>query len=142
MIESVNLTAYIILCVLLYSFLIKFILINSNQHIRELYEKVNLFIYSLITKNIKVKGILHSIYTNIILPSRTVFIKVLVYLKISCEGLFDFTASLDEKFHSGLGQSADYASLTIRKLYDGNAQLYIVYSTAVIVVFYFILTVF
>jgi hypothetical protein len=39
-------------------------------------------------------------------------------------------------------EAVNYTALALRKLYDGNPQIWLVYSSLIIVVFYFILTVF
>lgn len=142
MIEGINLIFYTIICVLLYLYLVLFTLINIFPKAAEIYYKLNETVYTRLNNIQQIKIFMNAFKKALIQPLRSLFIKFLVYLKISCEGLYEFEKALTTRFNYTMVQPVEYASLAIRKLYERNSQHYIVYSAFAIVVFYFILTIF
>ena len=138
MIENINISIYIVLIVIVYLFVILVSLYNSGSAFRNF---VDSFISGL--QKIKVLKNIQEFISGKILPvirfSVSILIKVL-------SGVSEFTCRVDE-FLSGsnkviFAQPVNLTALVLRKLYGENEQIMLAAAAGIIVVFYFILTVF
>ena len=142
MIESINITYISIFAVLLYLYLFLFTGVRTNSKAGELYEKVRSGLRSKINKNDKLRGIFE-FAGNKCLPA----ISSKFYTGLRYVHTFSLFIHRTELFLTGKAgyypaEFMNYSALALRKLYDGSPQVWLVYSSLLIVVFYFILTVF
>lgn len=142
MIESVNITYFWIFAALLYVYLLLFSVIKINAKAKELYAKIESNVCSVITKNNGVNSVYELIYHKILPSISTAFSNGVNYLHSFSLYIVKFEHVLKTKGGYYPSEAVNYTALALRKLYDGNPQIWLVYSSLVIVIFYFILTVF
>jgi len=142
MIESINITYYSIFTIICYVFLLLFAAVNINDAAEEYFTKFKIKIKTVLTVNPKVKNLLVLLKKRIYLPILIVFKFIHQYLTMFSEYFYTFDKFITNAFGVILGESIDYTSLALRKLYGENVQALIIYGSAAIVVFYFILSIF
>jgi hypothetical protein len=142
MIESVNIIYFWIFTVMLYLYLLLFSIIKINAKAKELYVKIESNVCTIITNNNGVNSVYELIYHKV-LPSLSAALSAgvnnLHYFSLY---IVKFEHVLKTKGGYYPSEAVNYTALALRKLYDGNPQIWLVYSSLIIVVFYFILTVF
>jgi hypothetical protein len=142
MIEGINITYFVIFSILLYLYLLLFGAVNINSYAGCLYAKLKANINVLVGKNNTVQNIFNTTRIKIFPFIAISFSTSIKYLHAFSIYLDRFDIALKIKVVDYLDEPVDYLALILRKLYDGSPRIWLVYSSLVIVVFYFILTVF
>ncbi len=141
MIENINLTLYIVLAVLCYVFLILFAAINIFDAVGNYYIELKGKIKNVIVTS-KTKNLFVLLKNRVYLPILLVFKFLFRYLLLLSESFHAFDELITIGSRIMFEESIEYTSLTLRKIYEGNIQSLLVYSSSAIVVFYIILSVF
>lgn len=142
MIEVVNITLYIVLSIIVYLFLLLYSAILIYEKAGKLYLQLISWLKSLIKKNDNVEEVFKTLRNKVTPQIKGAF-------SVALNSLNTFSLFIDkfEQFNKQKGgyypaEAVNYSALALRKLYDGSPQVWLVYSSVAIVVFYFILTVF
>ncbi len=142
MIESINITYFFIFSSLLFLYLLLFSIIKISGKAEELYNKIKSGVNTLISKNKQAEEAVKLFYSKFLPALNKIFSIAIKNLYSLSLYINKFEIVLKSKGGYSPSDAVNYSALALRKLYDGNAQLWLVYSSLVIVVFYFILTVF
>jgi hypothetical protein len=138
LIEKVNITLYIILSVICYLMLIALSMYNINTFFRG-------FVDSLVQKLSKIGffAIVQKFFTERVLKFIRLLASTMIKLLYEVSGFF---CKLDDLLQRSdrlvLTEPVNLTALAVRKLYGENINLMLAAAAGIIVVFYFILTIF
>jgi len=137
-----NINLFIVLITVIYLYMILFTLINLSQAVRVFYNKLLDKLNALINKNKKVGGVLDFIKSKILFYMNKALRIVFKFLLILSYYIFKFDLYIIKNDSVLVDEPVNYTALVLRKLYTENIRTVIVYSSLVLVIFYFILSVF
>ncbi len=138
MTESVNITAFIVFTVILYVILIIYTLFHCSKLCRE-------YSYAFFSKSMKnelifkITAFVNRSIVQVIQKILAAFVSLLNRISLICCKIEAFSAQMDRFVFE---EPVDLTALVIRKFYGENEQYMIAAAAGLIVVFYFILTVF
>jgi hypothetical protein len=133
---------YFVLIALMYLFLVIFTVLRLSKTDRKIYyaflDRINAFIH----KNKKVFVVFDFIKYRLLFYFGKALAIIFKFLKIFSYYIYKLDLLLKRNDFVIIGEPVNYAALVLRKLYTENVQAAIVYISLVIVLFYFILSVF
>lgn len=142
MIEALNNTYFIISAILVYLLCLLIILINTLDAAAAIYTRLKGKLLNLINKNIRTQQLYKTI-TDKIIPALILYLKKTETLLTSISLPFlKFDSFIEHGIFQNIDTPVNYSALLLRKLYDGNPGIWLIYSSLAIVAFYFILTIF
>lgn len=141
MIDSLNSLYFVIFIIIFYLWIVIFIAGRVSTRVNEFYIKIVGHISLTINKNKTVNQMFRIFPAGIISVLRSGTQSFINFMNPAAV----YTAKFDEILEGKIlfiAEAESYPALIIRKLYEGNFSTWLVYSSIVIVLFYFILTVF
>ena len=142
MIENLN-NAYFIAAILLdYLCLILLSAILISVDVRNIYQKIKDKLSGIIRKNNYAEQIFTFIFRKV-LPVIKVLVFKIIHVLHSISIIFDkIDLFIQNEIFGNLDVPLNYSALSLRKLYEVNPRLWVIYSIISMVAFYFILTIF
>lgn len=142
MIENLNNTYFIAAVLMNYVFLILFSSILTSEYVRNIYQKTKEKLSGVIRKNKYAEQIFNFIVRKV-LPAIKVLVIKFVHVLHSISIIYNkIDLFIQNEIFGNLDEPVNYSALTLRKLYEVNSRLWVIYSIISMVAFYFILTIF
>ena len=142
MINSIDITWFLPFCIPLFISLILFSLIeifpSASRYYKELLNKVKILLF----KNEKLSAILLKLWNTLQQSTKSLWKFLIKYLALISAQFQRVDLFITNRDATLIGEPINYFSLTLRKLFDTSIHTWIVYSAALIMLFYFILTIF
>lgn len=142
MINSIDTAWFLPFCIPLLIFLALFSLIkifpSINTYYIKLLDKLNI----LLPKNEKLKDLLSKLWNSLLQNANFSWRFLIKNLSVISSQFKKIDSFISTKDTIIIGEPVNYFSLTLRKLFDTSVHTWIVYTAALIMLFYFILTIF
>lgn len=140
--EYLNNIYFIVSAILVYLLLALQSAVSISQYARNVYDKIIKELSTLIRKNKQADRAVNFI-GKIVIPGTGHFVlKFINVLNTVSSTLIRFDKFLQDEVYGNIGEPVNYSALLLRKLYEGESRVWVIYSVISIVAFYFILTIF